>query len=142
MRSVLAFVFIMAAAGLVAGCGSEKAEDPPPATGEQTTTSDTPKADPAAAKAEARTVFDTRCVACHGAGGKGDGPASAGLDPKPRDLSDAEWQSSVTDEHIEKIIMYGGGAVGKSPAMPANPDLSSKEEVVKALREIVRNLGN
>jgi hypothetical protein len=32
----------------------------------------------------------------------------------------------------------GGPAVGKSPAMPGNPDLQSKPEVVKELVKIVR----
>jgi len=78
---------------------------------------------------------------CHGASGKGDGPVGAALNPKPRDLGDPVWQKSVTDEHIEKIIQGGGSAVGKSPLMPANPDLNAKPDVVKALRAMVRKFG-
>jgi mono/diheme cytochrome c family protein len=96
---------------------------------------------PPAAQQEAEQIFKTRCATCHGAAGKGDGPAAAALNPKPRDMGDAAWQKSVTDEHIEKIILSGGPAVGKSPLMPANPDLSAKPEVVKALRAMVRQLG-
>ena len=96
---------------------------------------------PAAATKEADEIFKTRCSTCHGAAGKGDGPAAVALNPKPRDLGDAAWQKSVTDEHIEKIILSGGPAVGKSPLMPANPDLSTKPDVIKALRVMVRNLG-
>lgn len=92
-----------------------------------------------ALREEAKTIFSTRCTPCHGPEGKGDGPASAGLTPPPRNFGDAEWQASVTDEHIEKIIQFGGAAVGKSPAMPPNPDLTDKP-VVKALREHIRNL--
>ena len=92
---------------------------------------------PAAAK-EAADIYNTRCVTCHGPTGKGDGPVGAALSPKPRDLSDPAWQKSVTDEHIDKIILSGGGAVGKSPLMPSNPDLAAKPEVVKALRALVR----
>ncbi len=72
--------------------------------------------------------------------GAGDGPASAGLTPKPANFGSAEWQKSVTDEHVEKVILYGGMAVGKSAAMPPNPDLGSKPEVVTALRQHVRAL--
>lgn len=97
-------------------------------------------ADDAAAKAEADTVWQTRCTTCHGAGGKGDGAAAAALTPKPRDFTLASWQASVTDEHIEKIIAEGGQAVGLSMLMPANPDLASKPDVIKALREHVRSL--
>lgn len=125
------------------GCGSEEepaaggmpdsetqpaAEKPPPA------------APTSAAAAEARQIFETRCAVCHGVQGAGDGPGSAGLDPKPRDFRDPEWQDSVTDEHIAKIIKFGGAAVGKSPTMPGNPDLMAKPEVVAGLVAHVRSL--
>ncbi len=93
-----------------------------------------------AAQAEAQQIFQTRCLTCHGPEGAGDGPGSAALNPKPRNFQDASWQASVTNDHIEKIILEGGGAVGKSPIMPANPDLVTKPEVVKALRIHVRSL--
>lgn len=101
-----------------------------------------PAAAPAGdAVAEADGIFKTRCFTCHGLEGKGDGPASAALNPKPRAFGDKEWQKSVTDEHIEKIILLGGAAVGKSPLMPPNPDLEGKKEVITALRGIVRKYG-
>jgi len=96
---------------------------------------------PAAAVKEAQEIYTTRCVTCHGPTGKGDGPIGAALNPKPRDLSDPAWQKSVTDGHIEKIILNGGGAVGKSPLMPSNPDLTGKPDVIKALRAMVRGFG-
>ena len=94
----------------------------------------------AAAKEEATNIFKSRCASCHGATGKGDGAASAGLNPKPRNFSDAAWQKGATDEHLENIIVKGGAAVGKSAAMPSNPDLEAKVEVVKALRMHIRTL--
>lgn len=94
----------------------------------------------AEAVAEAKQIFSTRCTPCHGPQGAGDGPASGNLSPRPRNFTDPAWQSSVTDEHIEKIVVYGGAAVGRSPAMPNNPDLAAKPEVVKALRAHVRGL--
>lgn len=93
-----------------------------------------------AARLEAEQIFKTRCVTCHGPQGAGDGPASAGLTPPPRNFQDPAWQTSVTDAHIEQIVQYGGAAVGKSAAMPANPDLMGKPEVVTALRAYVRGL--
>lgn len=95
---------------------------------------------PAAAKAEADQVWQTRCTTCHGAGGKGDGAAAAALQPPPRNFSDPAWQAKVTDEHIEKIIVGGGQSVGLSMMMTANPDLAAKPDVVKALRAHVRSL--
>jgi mono/diheme cytochrome c family protein len=66
------------------------------------------------ALAEADQIFVSRCTPCHGSTGGGDGPASASLNPHPRNFHDKTWQASVNDEHIFKIIQYGGAAVGKS----------------------------
>lgn len=85
-------------------------------------------------------IFNNRCQPCHGAGGGGDGPASGGLTPKPANFTSAEWQGRVTDQHIENIIVFGGQSVGKSAAMPPNPDLDGKPNVVKALRAHIRSL--
>ncbi len=87
---------------------------------------------------DAHELFKMRCVPCHGETGKGNGPGSAALNPKPRDYTDPTWQAKVVDEDIKKTILYGGAAVGKSPAMPPNPDLDGKPELdglVKVVRE-------
>lgn len=94
-----------------------------------------------AAKTEADSIWKTRCVSCHGDSGKGNGAAAAALQPKPRDFSSAAWQKSVTDDHIAKVIVEGGQAVGLSMMMTGNSDLASKPEVVKALTAHVRGLG-
>lgn len=90
---------------------------------------------------QARKEFVARCASCHGMDGKGDGPGAAALNPKPRNYTDKEWQKSVTDEQIGNTVMYGGAAVGKSPIMPAHPDLQSKPEMVAALVKVVRGFG-
>lgn len=90
---------------------------------------------------EAKQLFDTVCAACHGKGGKGDGPAAANLNPKPRDYTSAEWQQSVTDEEIATIIVKGGQGVGKSPLMPPQPQLANKPEVVNELVKLIRSFG-
>ncbi|MGH7787910.1 MAG: c-type cytochrome [Candidatus Binatia bacterium] len=97
---------------------------------------------PPAVMTEAENIYRGRCISCHGPGGKGDGAAAAALNPKPRDMTDAAWQTSVTDAHIEQIIEGGGPAVGKSMMMPANPDLKSRPELIKALRAVVRQFGS
>jgi mono/diheme cytochrome c family protein len=78
---------------------------------------------------EVETMFTNRCTPCHGTTGHGDGSGAAALNPKPRNYTDVAWQKSVTDEQIKKTILYGGAAVGKSPSMPANPDLDGKPEL-------------
>jgi mono/diheme cytochrome c family protein len=126
----------------VSGCTSKeaapaepKAAEPAPAP---TPTPAEPAADPVA---EAKEIYSSRCTVCHGTAGKGDGAGSAALDPKPRDFTSADWQKEVTDDHLTKIIVYGGAAVGKAPTMPANPDLDAKPEVVAELVKFIRGLG-
>jgi hypothetical protein len=57
---------------------------------------------PPAAVKEADTIYQTRCIGCHGPGGKGDGPIGMALNPRPRDLSDEAWQKSVADEQSKR----------------------------------------
>jgi mono/diheme cytochrome c family protein len=130
---------------IAAGCGGSDSDKSAPATpaaqGDAAAPAATPSA-PAAgnSQAAAQQIFSTRCFTCHGLNGEGDGPGSAALTPKPRNFRDAAWQASVTDDHLAKIIKFGGAAVGKSPAMPGNPDLMSKPDVVQALIAHIRSL--
>jgi mono/diheme cytochrome c family protein len=143
MRNRLSLV--LAAACLAAAC-SDSASKPAAAPPADVTPARAPAAPAAAppvdATAEAERLFAERCTTCHGPAGAGDGPASAGLTPPPRNFQDPAWQKSVTDQHIEQIIQFGGAAVGRSPAMPGNPDLMSKSDVVAALRAHIRALAS
>jgi mono/diheme cytochrome c family protein len=112
-----------------------------------TTKTTRPTTAPAASKAkaptarqlqEAKALFASLCVTCHGTTGHGDGPGSGPLNPKPRSFADAAWQASVTDDHIKKVITLGGAAVGKSPMMPAQPALKGQTAVLDGLVQIVR----
>lgn len=103
---------------------------------------ETPPTIPSAASEEARSTFKTVCAVCHGENGKGDGIAAASLNPKPRDYTDKVWQRSVTDEHIREIILRGGAALGKSPLMPAQPQLAARPQIVDELAKIVRSFGS
>jgi mono/diheme cytochrome c family protein len=93
------------------------------------------------ARAQAADIFESRCVACHGVEGHGDGPAAANLKPRPRDFHNAKWQKSINDATIARAIVSGGQAVGVSSEMAANPDLEDEPAVVAALVERVRALG-
>lgn len=110
---------LAALVGSIAGCGKSGADRPAPS-------------------AEAKETYTSRCAACHGADGKGTGAAAAALNPKPRNYADASWQKSVTDDQLRKAIVQGGAGIGKSPLMPANPDLEGKPEVVTGLVSIIR----
>jgi mono/diheme cytochrome c family protein len=123
-------------AALAFGCG-KKTEAPSSAP----EPASTEVAGPSAAE-EAKAMFKQTCSVCHGEHGRGDGPGAAQLNPKPRNYTDKTWQASVTDDQIAKTILMGGAAVGKSPIMPAQPQLREKPEVVAGLIKIVRSFGN
>jgi len=83
------------------------------------------KGDPAKGKEK----YNQICASCHGPSGKGDGPAAAALDPKPRNLSDPKYVSTLSDEQIFKTVKEGGAAVGKSPLMPAWGSVLSDSDI-------------
>jgi mono/diheme cytochrome c family protein len=68
--------------------------------------------------AKGQEIFTKTCASCHGKTGKGDGPAAAALNPKPKNLSDKAYMEKLGDEYLANIIKKGGAAVGKSPLMP------------------------
>jgi len=68
--------------------------------------------------AKGKVKYQEVCAACHGATGKGDGPAAAGLPVKPRDHTDAAYMGKLKDQQIFDTIKKGGQAMGKSPLMP------------------------
>ena len=68
--------------------------------------------------AKGKAAFQQYCAGCHGPAGKGDGPAGAAINPKPKDLSDKALNRSLKDDYLVKLIKEGGPAVGKSPLMP------------------------
>ena len=76
---------------------------------------------PAAAagdSAKGKTIFTKSCSGCHGESGKGDGTASAALNPKPKDLSDKAYNAKLESSYLHDVIAKGGVAVGKAPMMP------------------------
>jgi len=86
--------------------------------------SQTPTGDPIAA---GKQIFMQTCTPCHGQEGKGDGPASASLDPKPRNLTDPAIMTSMDERYMFELISRGGIAMGKSPLMPAQPGLAPQD---------------
>jgi mono/diheme cytochrome c family protein len=97
---------------------------PPPVPPELLALADKPEGDPVAA---GKQTFLTICITCHGPEGKGDGPASATLNPKPRNLTDATYMATVNDRYLFELISRGGVAVGRSPLMPSQPTLTAQD---------------
>ncbi len=85
-------------------------------------------------------LYQARCATCHGQTGIGDGPASRGLQPQPRNLRTAAWQDAVSDDHLRASILSGGASVGKSSRMPPQPDLARHPEALEKLVKHLRSL--
>ena len=87
--------------------------------------------------------FQMYCSACHGSAGKGDGPGAGALNPKPRDLTDGKYMSTLKDQYLFDVIAKGGSAFGKSPAMPPwNPTLKDDDirNVIAFIRSVSKPL--
>jgi len=94
------------------------------------------KGDPVKGKA----IFMDKCSPCHGPEGKGNGPAGTSLNPKPRNLTDASYMSTLSNEHLFKVISEGGASVGKSPLMPAWGGTLSKDDIWNVIAHIRQDL--
>ncbi len=73
-------------------------------------------------------LFKVDCSPCHGLGGKGDGPASASLNPKPRDFHSATgWKNGRLLSDMFKTVaegIPGSAMVSFSAALPASDRLA------------------
>jgi mono/diheme cytochrome c family protein len=65
--------------------------------------------------AAGKSLYDKQCAGCHGETGKGDGSMGADLDPKPPDLTDADWKHGSTDGELFLVIRDGAKNTGMKP---------------------------
>lgn len=80
-------------------------------------------------------VFANYCVTCHGINADGNGRAARLYNPKPANLRTSE----KNDDYFGLIIRKGGGAIGRSPFMPAwEAELTDEQirDLVAYLRSI------
>ena len=73
--------------------------------------------------ASAPADYATHCAVCHGAAGRGDGPAAKGLTPPPADLTDAARQGRLSVFGLYNTITLGI----KGTAMTGFPALSESQ---------------
>ena len=83
-----------------------------------------------------KSIYESRCVACHGSEGKGNGPASALLYPRPRDFTTGKFKfrstesgSIPTDEDLLNTVRNGLHATAMPDWKPFIGDDSLKAVV-------------
>lgn len=90
----------------------------------------------AASAADAGANWENHCTSCHGADGKGE--TKMGKKLKIRDLSDASYQASFTDEAAFKAVKQGvKNEAGKTTMKPIE---GLSDEEINALVAYVRSL--
>ena len=88
---------------------------------------------------EGKAIYDGKgtCAVCHGATGKGDGPAGAVLDPPPTDFTDPIFHASRTDAQLFAAIKDGiprTGMISFNPALINDPETW---QVIAYIRSLV-----
>ena len=86
--------------------------------------------------AEAKRLYDTYCVQCHGVKRNGKGINAAYMSVQPRDHSDAKGMTDIPDKELYTAIRDGGLAVDKSVLMPSWKGVLSDKQI----REMVSYL--
>ena len=84
--------------------------------------------------------YETFCVSCHGVDGKAQGPAAMAMQPRPRNFTDKNWQKSVDDKRLVKVLQEGGQSVGLSASMAAWGGVLSDDDI-DAVVKYVRQFG-
>ena len=119
---------------ILASCGGKEEkldnDDTKPAASAIPATAETPLDVPMTSDniIKGDTLYQHTCAPCHGPHGKGDGPAAAALNPKPRDHSNGAYMDKLTNRHIHDVIKMGGAAFGY-PTMPGQPQLTEDQLV-------------
>ncbi len=87
--------------------------------------------------AAGRDLYAANCTMCHGTQGDGDGPAGAGLSPRPANLRSLVHSPMVRDDYRMWAIGAGGAEFGTG--MPAFKDaltVDARWKIVRYLRTL------
>lgn len=106
-RHVLTAVTVIAVGGVVVFVMPRRGQTPPAAAVPPSVAPPSSAAAPPQPEAVARSVvelFAASCAACHGDGGKGDGPNAALLDPRPRDFTTQALRYGATGGTREQVL--------------------------------------
>ncbi len=89
---------------------------------------------------EGYELFAAHCEACHGAMGRGDGPAATALRVRPRDFWDERYRyvSTLNGVPTQEDLVQTIGSGRHFGAMPSRPNLTDQE--VRILAQYVREI--
>lgn len=88
--------------------------------------------------AKGKGLFETTCSPCHGPDGKGDGPAGANLNPKPRNFHELSgWTNGPTFEGM--YITLQDGITARGMASYANIPPEDRIAIIDFLRTLNPN---
>jgi mono/diheme cytochrome c family protein len=110
VRALLAIVFTGAVAVALAARGPLDHQQPP--AHPEAAQLKNPAAADATSLAAGKKVYAKNCANCHGDTGKGDGSLGEQLNPKPADLTDANWKHGSSDGEIFTLIRDGSKGTG------------------------------
>lgn len=95
-----------------------------------------PVASDAASVKNGKTIYLASCAPCHGNGGKGDGPASASLSPKPADHTSAALQAQSDGTMFYEIS--AGHAHTAMPPFKAALTTDQRWAVINYIRTLAK----
>ena len=134
MRATYSGVVVVGAIGLALSVTLSQTACRAPASGPSAAVMNT------LAAHEGSELFAAHCVACHGAKGRGNGPAAIALRVRPRNFWEERYRyvSTLNGVPTQEDLMQTIGAGRHFGAMPARPNLTDEE--VRTLAEYVREI--
>ncbi len=78
-------------------------------------------------------VYRVKCVMCHGAQGRGDGPMAGSLNPRPTDFSDPGKRVATADSAVQNVIRRGRRAMPSFGSMLSPAQVDSLVAFIKTL---------
>ncbi|MBX7147675.1 c-type cytochrome [bacterium] len=75
--------------------------------------------------AKGKTVFMSNCMTCHGSEGKGDGPAAAAFNPKPRNFTAEKFKQGSSPSATFYTVTNGMGSMPSFAALSVSDRLAA-----------------
>ncbi len=84
--------------------------------------------------AKGKLIYETNCLTCHGARGKGDGPLSIALTPRPPDLTSPK-ATAKADQDLVTVIRDGRGVMPSWKSRLNELDIQNVVAYVRSLNK-------